>query len=284
MSSQWTGRSGLTWSRRSAPGLLASDVDGTLLRSNGTVSTRTRAAIATLHRASLPLALVTGRAPRWLPPVLAETAFAGKYVVCCNGALLYSCHERRVTASHLLGIEEIRDLIDRIEAIVPDAGFAVEYGDRFAYEPRYVPRWDIGLPTVTRVHGIEELTSRAAAKLLVRHRTLTIDELMDVGRSAAADLAMVTHGSGDVRLEISARNVDKATGLALVASELGVPAHRVAAIGDMPNDVSMLDWAGSSYAVANAHPEVRCRVDEIVPSNDDDGVATVIERWLDQTR
>ena len=69
-------------------------------------------------------------------------------------------------------------------------------------------------------------------------------------------------------------------GLAALAAEHGVEAADVVAFGDMPNDLPMLAWAGHAVAVANAHPEVLAAADEVTGSNDDDGVASVLERWF----
>jgi hydroxymethylpyrimidine pyrophosphatase-like HAD family hydrolase len=77
---------------------------------------------------------------------------------------------------------------------------------------------------------------------------------------------------------MGALGVSKATTLARFAQELGVLAGDVVAFGDMPNDLPMLAWAGRAYAVANAHPLVLEAVDDVTASNDDDGVAKVIEQ------
>ncbi|MCL2734419.1 MAG: HAD family hydrolase, partial [Actinomycetia bacterium] len=62
--------------------------------------------------------------------------------------------------------------------------------------------------------------------------------------------------------------------------ERGVTAAEVVAFGDMPNDLAMLSWAGTSYAVANAHPHVLAATRYRTASNEEDGVAQVIERIL----
>ena len=72
----------------------------------------------------------------------------------------------------------------------------------------------------------------------------------------------------------------KATGLAGLAQRAGIGAAEVVAFGDMPNDLPMLAWAGRAVAVANAHPTVLAAADEVTASNDDDGVALVLERLL----
>ena len=60
----------------------------------------------------------------------------------------------------------------------------------------------------------------------------------------------------------------------------GIAPHEVLAVGDMPNDLPMLQWAGRSYAVSNAHPSVIAIADEVTGSNDEDAVAQLIEQLL----
>jgi hydroxymethylpyrimidine pyrophosphatase-like HAD family hydrolase len=80
--------------------------------------------------------------------------------------------------------------------------------------------------------------------------------------------------SGERLVEISAAGVTKAFAVA----SLGVPAGAAVAFGDMPNDVPMLEWAGLGVAVENAHPDAIAAADEVTASNDEDGVALVLER------
>ncbi len=90
-------------------------------------------------------------------------------------------------------------------------------------------------------------------------------------------LATVTM-SGPGTVELQPSGVTKATGLALAAERLGIGADRALAFGDMPNDVPMFAWAGRGVAMADAHPELKAVADEITLSNEDDGVAVVLER------
>jgi hypothetical protein len=69
-----------------------------------------------------------------------------------------------------------------------------------------------------------------------------------------------------------------------VAAQHGIEPNEVAVVGDMPNDLPMLAWAGHSYAVANAHPSVLEAAQYRLPSNDDDAVARLIEQLLDGRR
>ena len=101
--------------------------------------------------------------------------------------------------------------------------------------------------------------------------------ILAVAREVAGDAATVVL-SGDKAVEVTAVGVNKAAGLAEVAEELGIEAKDVVAFGDYPNDVPMLAWAGLGVAVANAHAEVLAVADEVTASNDEDGVAIVLER------
>lgn len=94
----------------------------------------------------------------------------------------------------------------------------------------------------------------------------------------------MTRSSPSALLEISGPGVSKASTLALCCAERGISHEEVVAFGDMPNDVEMLTWAGRSYAMGNAHPDVLAAASGRTVANNDDGVAVVIEQLLDGRR
>jgi Cof subfamily protein (haloacid dehalogenase superfamily) len=211
--------------------------------------------------------------------VVAEQTGHHGIAVCANGAVVYDLHTEQVLESSLLPAAVGREVAAALRAAIPGIGFAVEPLDRpFAHEPEYVPRWDSADPRTTA--PIDELLAGDVVKLLARHEGLGADELLAAAVAAVGDAATLTHSSSDGLLEISAAGVSKATGLARLASEHGVDPGQVVAFGDMPNDLPMLTWAGLGVAVANAHPAVLEVADEVTASNDDDGVALVLERLL----
>ena len=257
--------------------MVASDLDGTLVRRDQSVSERTRRAIAAVEAAGSVFVMVTGRPPRWMPPVAEATGHRG-LAICANGALVYDLHTDRVVQSHLLSAEAAMDVVLALREQVPGITFAVERGEHgFGREASYVPRWDNG---AVRVAAVEELVSSGAVKLLARLEGSTSDDLLARARTAVGHLAEATHSSDDGLLEISALGISKASGLAALAADRGLTAAQVVAFGDMPNDLPMLSWAGHAVAVANAHPEVLALADEVTASNEDDGVAQVLERWF----
>lgn len=266
----------------SPPAVVATDLDGTIVRSDGTISARTRVALATVEDAGSLVVLVTGRPPRWLAGVADATGHRG-VAICANGALVYDLHTEQVLERHPMAVEVARSVVADLRRAIPGVGFAVEgLDDRFGHEPSYRPRWAVGGDAV--VGEVEELLSAPLAKLLVRHEGMAADELLAAAAAViGADVATLTHSSREGLLEISAAGVSKATTLELVCAEHGRDGSAAIAFGDMPNDLPMLAWAAHGVAVANAHPEVLAAADEVTSSNDDDGVALVLERVFRRT-
>jgi len=267
--------------------MVATDLDGTLLGSDGLVSDRSRAALRAAADAGLAVAFVTGRPPRWLDVLAEPTGYTG-VAVGANGAVLYDMTEARLVSAHLLDPELMLEVGNELRAEFPEVAFAVEYGDGFANEPEYVHDWDInppydrrGIPIAEPLVGtLAEIAADPAVKLLAKDAHADPDAFLAAAIAMIGDRATITHSSSFGLLEISVHGVTKATGLAELAEVQGIAPHEVLAVGDMPNDVPMLQWAGRSYAVANAHPEVIEVADEVIGSNDDDAVAELIESLL----
>jgi Cof subfamily protein (haloacid dehalogenase superfamily) len=267
--------------------MVATDLDGTLLRSDGTVSDRTRTALRAAADAGLAVAFVTGRPPRWLDVLVEQTGYVG-VAVGANGAVLYDVTEERLISAHLLGSALMVELGTALRAEFPEVAFAVEYGDGFAAEPDYVHHWAInppydrhGAPIAQPLVGsLEQIAWQPAVKLLAKDHDADPDLFLAAAIAILDRRATVTHSSSVGLLEISVYGVTKATGLAELAESRGIAPHEVLAVGDMPNDVPMLQWAGRSYAVANAHRDVLEVADEVIASNDEDAVAGLIEQLL----
>jgi Cof subfamily protein (haloacid dehalogenase superfamily) len=267
--------------------LVATDLDGTLLRSDNTVSDRTRAALRDAAADGLLVAFVTGRPPRWLDVLVDETGHVG-VAVGANGAVLYDMATEQLLSVHALDPDLVAELGAELRSSFPAVQFAVEYGHGFAAEPGYVHDWQINPSHDRRGRVIEppeigsfaEISVHPAVKLLVKDRSADADAFLAAATELIGERATVTHSSSFGLLEISAAGVTKASGLAELAAEHRITADEVVAIGDMPNDVPMLHWAGRSYAVANAHPSVHEAADATVGSNEDDAVAELIESLL----
>ena len=258
------------------PRLVATDLDGTIVRSDSTVSARTREAFARVERAGSTLVLVSGRPPRWMGPVADAVAHRGM-AICANGAIVYDLHTEQVVDTYLIPIDALRTAVTVLGEALPGLGFAVEHGDGILYSHDYeLAHWDAGVPERPPV-PLEELVTRPAAKLLARHPELDSDALLAKAAPLVGEVVLPTHSNGHRLLEMSAHGVSKASTLAELCSRQGIDPSEVVAFGDMPNDLPMLAWAGRPYAVANAHPDVLAAVEHKVASNDEDGVAQMIE-------
>ncbi len=270
--------------------LFASDLDGTLLHSDGTVSAATHAALAAAEQAGLTVVFVTGRPPRWVHEVADATGHTG-VAVLANGAVLYDLHTEEVLATHPIEPELLTDVTARLRRGIPQVSFGLEQGLNFGHEPEYLHDWQM-VPTFDRAGrplppahegSLAELLAvdDPVVKLLAKGAGLVPDTFMDRVEELVGDLVTVTRSGHSALVEISALGVTKASGLAYFAAERGIDRSEVAAVGDMPNDIPMLAWAGRSYAVANAHASAKAAAGTVLTeTNNEDAVAHLLTSLL----
>ena len=260
------------------PRLVATDLDGTLLRRDGTISARTQRALKRAREAGIELVMVTGRPARHVAKIDGVAAFGGA-VICVNGALIYDLDREQIVREERLPALVARDLVQSLRARLPGISFAVEVGLEYGWEPSYAlhrKRTEApGLPIVDAL----ALCERGVNKLIARHPQFSVEALIESSRDLFLECARVSY-SGAPFLEISAAEVSKASALAAYCAERSIDQRRVLSFGDMPNDLPMLQWAGHSVAMANAHPSVLAAAHEVTLSNEEDGVAAVVERLL----
>ncbi|HEY2042582.1 MAG TPA: HAD-IIB family hydrolase [Jatrophihabitans sp.] len=277
--------------RRKRIQLLATDLDGTLLRSDNTVSADTRAALLHAAEVGLRIVLVTGRPTRWLWEVADAAGYLG-VVVAANGAMTFDLATATVLHEQLLTPQTLAETTSRLRERFPGIRFAVDFGEDFSYEPGYTHDWEV--TTVTDRNGdpmpepraaeLPELTAQPCVKLLAKVADASPDDFWLTSSALLGNTVTVTRSATRALLEISAPGVTKATGLARYCTQHGVDAAEVAAVGDMPNDLSMLEWAGQSYAVANAHPLAQQAADVVLTeTNDQEAVAHLIHRLTAET-
>ena len=259
------------------PRLIASDMDGTLLRWDDTVSEATVAELERWRSDGVPVVLATGRPPRWMHRIREVLGYGP--AVCCNGAVLMDLERFEITHEEPLHPDVLESVTTELRRRQPDTWFAVEYGLEFRHEPIYQPRWDVNAPGVAEVM-LDELVAQPVAKLLARHETLPRDEFVALVEAVVGDRATVTHSSTDALAEISAPGVTKASGLARVAARLGIGPEDVVVFGDMPNDIAAFEWVraagGRAVAMAHAHPDLMAVATDVTGTNEDDGVAAFL--------
>ncbi|MET8827566.1 HAD family hydrolase [Streptomyces sp. NPDC004610] len=258
--------------------LIATDLDGTLLRSDGSVSPRTRDALAAITAAGAAHIVVTGRAVPWTRSILDDLDYQG-LAVCGQGGQVYHAGEHRLLTSVTL---------DRQLAALALAKIEAETGPLFLAASRDGLDGDVlvgpgyalqgTLPAVPFTDA-SDLWTAPLNKIYIQHPTLSDDALAEAARRAAGGFVTVAM-AGEGIVELLPLGLSKATGLSLAARRLGLKSADTIAFGDMPNDVPMFGWAAHGVAMANAHAELKAVADEVTTANDEDGIAVVLERLL----
>jgi Cof subfamily protein (haloacid dehalogenase superfamily) len=263
------------------PKLIATDLDGTIVQHDGTISSRTIEAFTKAHKMGVHIFFVTGRPPRWMNEI--RDAFGFGEAICGNGAMLYDLKSSTVTEEWMISKEEQSEVARLMRAAIPPISFAIESHDYYHREKSYVPRWDVGMDNVG-VERIEDAIKGPAFKMLARcsDGEYTSDEMLNVALRELDGLVTVTHSNANESLlEISALGISKGQTLAKVAGRLNIDASDCISFGDNPNDFSMLQWCGRSFAMADGHPDGYKHATGIAGPHAADGVAIVIEELLD---
>lgn len=265
--------------------MIATDIDGTMLRSDGTLSPRVKRALAAAVEAGLHVVPATGR-PVMISADVIDQAELDDFWVFANGAITRHIGRDELIRGFWMDHEVARDLLGLLRQRLPNCGFAIELEDTVAFEAgfeRVVPR----VPDVAPVDDLVGALDRSVAhwqkvqKILVYDLGRDIDDLF-ARVSAVVGQRAVPSYSGLAFIELAAGLVTKATALDLLARDLSIEPSQVATFGDNHNDLPMLSWAGRSYAMGNATDDAKATADEVIGANDDDGLAVKIEELIDE--
>jgi Cof subfamily protein (haloacid dehalogenase superfamily) len=265
--------------------LLGLDLDGTLLRTDQTIAPVDRQAIALARAAGVTVTIVTGRLLGSAKAIASDLGLDGP-LVCADGGLV----------AHSSGQVLVRTPFDaqqvhRAATIAEDhaLGAFTMHDDEIHYDPkaaphaRYASGWTSNLIAHPRLLGSRALGTTTLG-LIAFGEEAAITSAHAAIRDTCADIdtLVFTLASGTVALKLTPRLVDKATGLAHLARELGLAREDVAVIGDWFNDVPMLEWAGHSFAMGQALDAVKARARHVLraTSTTGGGVAEVVERLL----
>jgi len=269
--------------RPGLPKMVASDLDGTLVHSDDTVSEYTRSVIQRVRAAGIPVVGATGRGPRLTDLTRADIGDVDYLVLGGGGRVLDLTDPERplVLRDARLDGAILRDLLARIEARVGPLSVLVE-----ALDEQSAPLWGDPNPEWRYPDRVEAMPrEQALAGAIIKGFARTVDYDVDALLAAARevvppDVATITQ-AGLGYVEICPPLVDKATGLAVIAERIGVDPQDVLVFGDMPNDIPMFTWAGfGRIAMRGAHPALLAVADDVTLSNDEDGVAVYLDRLL----
>lgn len=272
--------------RASAPpavGLVATDLDGTLLRPDGSVSDRSRAAVARARGRGIHVIPVTARSPASASRIAGDAGL-GPLAVCGNGAAVCNLATSAVIRHSPLAAEVAARLVAELRLAIPGVRLACETLDVLVpehgmFDVEAAQAWGLEVGPVADV--LAHLGD-AVTKLVCHHPDRPTADLMnEVAAVCGAEGHVTSAGRGWA--EIGAPGVTKAYAMELVCDLLGLSVTEVVCVGDELNDLPMLAWAGTAVAVANARPEILAVADRVVAANVDDGVAQLLEELASNT-
>lgn len=271
------------------PKLILTDLDGTLLRDDKSLSPANRAALVRAAAQGAEVVVATGRFFGGIPRELLELPFL-RYFILMNGAKVYDRREDRVLYRSEIPLAQAERVMDLLEPL--DCTVDCYQNDVGWMERRYFDHLD---------YYVTDPVSRA----MVRSHRRPVDDLRAQVRAGGATVqkmqayfphlelrpqvmallrrevpGVVQSVSLPTNLELNAAGATKGAALAALCRALGVDPLDTAAFGDGTNDVSMLAAAGVGVAMANGAPETRQAADLVTVSNQEDGVALVLDRWF----
>lgn len=254
--------------------IAVSDLDDTLLGTDGAVSPRTLAAIEAWMHAGNRFVIATGRPPRsiatHLPPLLHDVPW-----ICYNGAEIRVCGE--IVYQRYIPEFGVHALLHRLMDEAPETIIGIEVEDLlWLNRPRPTAS---GLNPNHRVGDLRTIAHVPTAKVLLFADD--IGALVELIGPPPNGVRLMPSGRYPF-VQLMARNADKATALLHLTRAWGVSLESVVAFGDDINDVELLREVGLGVAVANAYPRALEVADRVTTSNDEDGVAVVLEELLDR--
>lgn len=256
-------------------GLLGIDIDGTMLRTDGTMSARTKAALHAADAAGIHVVPTTGRPFIVSRDVIAELELGGHWIFA-NGAITRHLGRDETVRAHWIDSAIAKRFVRDLRASVPGARFAVEFEIDVAFEhgfEKIVP----AVPPGESVDDVLPFVDGLVQKVLVFDESVDLDTLYREVTDALDGRGVASY-SGLRFIEVSAAEVTKGGALDLLATDLGLNAAQVATFGDNHNDVSMLSWAGFGFAMGNATDDAKEAANHVIDHTDDDGLAVVVER------
>jgi len=262
---------------------LAVDLDDTLLRSDLTISYRTRSAIKKAEEAGVKVVLASGRVSAAMESFARMLGMHRRlgYLICNNGTVIQEtlagniAYEIRMESKSALAAFDLVDAEDfPVQIYEGDIMYVSRHNEYTEYDKKLT-----GLRQVV-VENFRAMVGGGCHKLLIPGDPILLAPLEKLLRAYLED-DVTLFTSKPYFLEILPARTDKGTALARVAEFLGIKREEVLAVGDSMNDEAMLRWAGTGVAMVNGDRRIKAIADFVTErTNDDDGVAEVIERFV----
>lgn len=261
--------------------MLVLDLDDTLLTDDHKISARNKKRLIQAQQQGVYVVLASGR------PTEAMLQFAqeleldkyGSYIISYNGAIITDMKNNLVIFEQTLTKEEIHELHDYSK----DNGLHIlTYKDKQIVsdtESEYinVEKELTGLP-INKVSCFKSTMNQSAVKCILLDDPIRLKDFEPKLKQAKQHLSVAI--SKPFFLEVMPKGIDKAASIQRLASKLNIKQQEIIAVGNAGNDLTMVEYAGLGVWVANVTPELRDKANTVVASNNDDGVAEVVEKYI----
>ena len=262
--------------------LIAIDLDGTLLNEKKDISNRCKEDIRKLRDKGIRVVLATGRPFDGILPYINELDLLDEndFVVTYNGALVQNTNADKVLIKRPLSLDSYKELYNLSKELGVNIHALTESS---VLTPRNNPytRIESTINKIPIIEGrIEDIDSSTnIIKVMFIDDPKKLDDIIPLIPQWAKEKYSILR-SASIFLEFLDKGVDKGVGVSLIARQLGIEAEEVICIGDADNDIAMIEYAGLGVAMDNAIDDAKSVADYITLSNEEDGVAHVIEKFL----
>lgn len=254
--------------------LIATDIDGTMLRSDGRLANEVKRSLHRAQEAGIMVVPATGR-PKMIAQDVIESSELNEYWIFANGAVTWHLGRQETIRGHWMNPELSRTLTRLLQDGLPNAGLAVEFADSVAYHKGF----DLIVPTspaVEPITDIAEAINEPVQKILIFDSSLEIEVLFERVTAIVGESAVPSF-SGMPFIELAGEAVTKAAAVADLAADFGITQAEVATFGDNHNDVAMLEWSGRSYAMGNGSDSAKAAAIQVIDTNDNHGLAQQVD-------
>lgn len=259
--------------------MVAIDLDGTLLDDRKQISLKTAHAIGGLSKRGVKVVIASARPPRSVKQIF-KSLNLDTWQINYNGALVWDQPNRKAVFHQPLSGKLVRQILEHARSHFPEVLVSCELLDRW-YTDRHDPTYTTQTGRMFKpdvIVPLEQFIDVSMTKVMLLGNSQMMSTLeMTVGMAFDRDVCVIR--TDPDLLQLTDVRASKSAALQMVADHYGVPMRQVMAIGDAPNDLGMLQLAGVSVAMDNAHPAVKKAADWIAPSNNDHGVHAALVRF-----
>lgn len=267
--------------------LIAIDMDGTLLKENKTITTKTKEALKAANNEGVKIVLTSGRPIQGIKDYLNELQLTGEddYVIGLNGALICNCSDYSIISSNeTLKGKDLKYIYNKVKELKTYFHAFTRNEDLVNIESKFSEDEEKRINLKVRV--VEFLTEikddDEILKVVLEEEKEVLNKITSqIPKELFEEYNVIR--SVDFMLEFMKKGCNKATGIEKLAQYLGISKEEIIAIGDASNDKEMIEYAGLGVAMGNAEDEIKMLANFITKSNEEDGVAYVIDKFIINT-